>query len=215
VRNQRNLTGFSHGAAGAGYALLALFHATGDAQYREAAMLAFQYERHWFDPTVGNWPDFRGDPVSRYWRKRPLAFATLWCHGAPGIALSRLRAYEMLNDEICKAEALTALQTTRKMIESTLSTGLGNFSLCHGLAGNAEVLLYGSQVLGPECGEAAAWALHVAHAGMERYATRRAPWPCGTYGGETPNLMLGLAGIGHYYLRLHCPATPSILILPR
>ena len=39
------------------------------------------------------------------------------------------------------------------------------------------------------------------------------PWPCGVLGaGETPNLMLGLAGIGDLLLRLYdSEATPSAL----
>jgi len=54
----------------------------------------------------------------------------------------------------------------------------------------------------------------VAHAGIERYAKRGHPWPCGM-NGDTPNLMLGLAGIGYFYLRLAIPAIPSILLLRR
>jgi lantibiotic modifying enzyme len=40
-------------------------------------------------------------------------------------------------------------------------------------------------------------------------------WPCGAPGGaETPNLMLGLAGIGYFYLRLYDPIhTPSLLMV--
>jgi hypothetical protein len=57
-----------------------------------------------------------------------------------------------------------------------------------------------------------AMALSVARMGIERYAGNSS-WPCGTHVGETPNLMLGLAGIGHYYLRLYQPAIPSVLIL--
>jgi hypothetical protein len=50
--------------------------------------------------------------------------------------------------------------------------------------------------------------------GIQRYLLPRAPWPCGVpEGGETPNLMLGIAGIGHFYLRLYDPRTPSILLL--
>jgi lantibiotic biosynthesis protein len=213
LRNQRNLTGFSHGAAGAGYALLELFHATGDSKYCEAAMLAFQYERHWFDPDIGNWPDFREDPFSRYRSKHPLSFATFWCHGAPGIALSRLRAYEILHDEICKAEAIIALETTQKAVETMLYAGMENFSLCHGLVGNAEVLLYGGRVLGQDSAHLPKSILDVAQAGIDRYAATNRSWPCGTHSGETPNLMLGLAGIGYFYLRLYNPAIPSILIL--
>ena len=213
--NQRNLTGFSHGAAGAGYALLELFHVTGDPKYYRTAELAFQYERHWFDSGAGNWPDFRTEPGHKYRRKLPLSFTTAWCHGAPGIALSRLRAYEILNDGACKAEAIIALQTTRKMVETTLQSETGNYSLCHGLAGNADVLLYGFQVLGDEWNDGDRLAHEVGIFGIETYTNGERQWPCGVIGGNTPNLMLGLAGIGYFYLRLHDPTIPSILILSR
>jgi lantibiotic modifying enzyme len=209
-----NLTGFSHGAAGAGYALLELYQVTGDARYRAAAEAAFRYERSWFDTEAGNWPDLREETAREEQRPRTLVFATAWCHGAPGIALSRLRAYEILGDLTYKAEAVTALQTTAAAVETALHTGMGNYSLCHGLAGNAEVLLYGRHVLGEECAAAAALAGEVARMGAERYAARGAAWPCGIQG-ETPALMLGLAGIGHFYLRLHDPAIPSLLLLRR
>jgi hypothetical protein len=212
---QRNLTGFSHGTAGVGYALLELFRATDDSRYLRAAQQAFRYERYWFDATAGNWPDFREEPARGRRGKRPLSFATSWCHGAPGIALSRLRAYEVVRDETCKDEATTALRTTREMVERTLRSRIENFSLCHGLAGNAEVLLYGYQVLGQDQAPLSELAHHVAYDGIQRYATRGHSWPCGTGGGETPSLMLGLAGIGHFYLRLRDPAMPSVLILQR
>ncbi|HEU5097885.1 MAG TPA: hypothetical protein VFU22_02490, partial [Roseiflexaceae bacterium] len=63
-------------------------------------------------------------------------------------------------------------------------------------------------VLGPERSPDEALATTVAHIGMERYATQPgAPWLS-----ETPSLMLGLAGTGHFYLRLSDPAIPSILV---
>jgi hypothetical protein len=208
----RNLTGFSHGAAGAGYALLELFNATGAEKFRVAAEQAFRYERHWFDPAVGNWPDFRETPM-RSRHTAALAFATHWCHGAPGIALSRLRAYTILNDETYKDEAIQALRTTQAATEILLDAGTENFSLCHGLAGNAEILLQGRQILGSKQAVLAATAHHVAQAGVERYAQAGRSWPGGTSSGETPGLMLGLAGIGYFYLRLADPHTPSLLML--
>jgi class II lanthipeptide synthase len=212
--NQHDLTGFSHGAAGAGYSLLELFQATGISKYRDAAQQAFQYERHWFNAGVGNWPDFRKDLSSPYRRKKPHSYLSFWCHGAPGIALSRLRAYEIMGDETCKAEAGIALRTTRASIESALDTSAGNFSLCHGLSGNMEALIYGAAVLdADDLKDTASLASDVAAAGVERYAARGEPWPCGTHAGETPNLMLGLSGIGHFYLRLCHPSIPSLLIL--
>ncbi|HWB86860.1 MAG TPA: lanthionine synthetase LanC family protein [Bryobacteraceae bacterium] len=214
VENHRNLTGFSHGASGAGYALLELFQLTGVSKYRDAALRAFEYERHWFDSKVGNWPDFRKDPLSPQ-RKKRYDCLSYWCHGAPGIALARLRAYEILNDETCLAEALTAMATTRAEMVSALENGTGNFSLCHGLAGNSEAVLYGAELLLTRRGEDIAPVFEAACYGIERYARPDAAWPCGTHSGETPNLMLGLAGIGHYYLRLYRQSIPSILILRR
>ena len=88
--------------------------------------MAFAYERAHFDASEGNWPDLRDEPGGT---RRGQRYMTAWCHGAPGIALSRLRAYELLGDETCKDEAITALQTTRKWIETTLASGLSNYSL--------------------------------------------------------------------------------------
>ena len=51
--------------------------------------------------------------------------------------------------------------------------------------------------------------------GIESFARHDLPWPCGVPGGgETPNLMLGLAGIGYFYLRLYDPGRfRSVLLL--
>ena len=56
---QHNLTGFSHGAAGIGYALLWLYTKTGKKEFENAAKRAFSYENSWFDGQYDNWPDFR------------------------------------------------------------------------------------------------------------------------------------------------------------
>jgi hypothetical protein len=212
-RRDRPWTGFSHGTAGAGYALLELYAATGDTRYRSAAEGAFRYERHWFDAAAGNWPDFRGVPR----RRRPgegLAYGLAWCHGAPGIALSRLRAAHLLDDPTYRAEAQAGLDTTRKSLAHALAAGSGNFSLCHGLAGNADILLYGRSEDASDGAAGVTLAHQIAASGIARHGTGTIPWPCGVpHGGELPGLMLGLAGIGLYYLRLCNPAIPSVLII--
>lgn len=211
----RNLTGFSHGAAGIGYALLELFHATGDSKYRKAAEAAFSYERGWYDDSQQNWPDLRGEPGQPKPRRKALPFRTAWCHGAPGIALSRLRAYEILKDGARKNEALMALETTLRAVQSGLHSPHANYSLCHGLAGNADALHYASAVLGPAASEASRAVVDVGSRGIESFGHGERPWPCGTPAGENPSLMLGLAGIGYFYLRLALPSALSILILRR
>lgn len=210
----RNLTGFSHGAAGVASALVELYAAMGEERYRSAAEAAFGYERHWYDVQSGNWPDFRDDvPARARSRYRPPC-GTYWCHGAPGIALSRLRAYQVLGTDTAKAEALLALAVTRQTVEAWLGTGAGNYSLCHGLAGNAEVLAAGSRILGSDWPDGAALARTVGSEGVGRYGSQGAQWPGGAAGGS-PDLMLGLAGTGHFYLRLDDPETPSVMLMQR
>lgn len=209
VATTHNLTGLSHGAAGIGQALAEVGTSAGEARYVRAAGCAFHYERRCFDRSVRNWPDFR----STNGRGSNTTFETYWCHGAPGIALSRLRAHELLADDTLHVEAMHALQTTAEAVEDALRRGFANYSLCHGVAGNADVLLCGAgfPAVAPRARQLAE---AVGVAGIERYA-RNHDWPCGTGGGETPGLMLGLAGIGHFYLRLHSLDIPSVLIWRR
>ena len=206
-----NLTGFSHGAAGIGVALLELWRATGDNRFHDVATAAFDYERCWINPVEGNWPDLRTVDDLDERPNGPFPFATYWCHGAPGIALSRLRAWELTGDERYHDEAVTALNTTRQFVLDALEDGTVNYSLCHGLAGNAEVLTIGAEMLGEPFSDLAETARMVAAEGLRIYAPDGRDWPCGTHGGWTPNLMLGLAGIGRFYLRLARPELPSVL----
>jgi lantibiotic modifying enzyme len=204
----RNLTGFSHGAAGIGWAFVQLFEATGEARFRNAAEQAFRYERSFYSAENENWPDFRDflrAPGS------PPAFGVAWCHGAPGIALSRLRAWRVTDAPEARKEADIALRTTRRTLESP-GAAISGFSLCHGCAGNADVLLEGHRDLGaPELREAAE---KTGHAGIDQFESARLPWPCGVPGaGETACLMLGIAGIGYFYLRLANPAVPTVLMI--
>lgn len=205
---QRNLTGLSHGAAGIGLALLELHRASGEEDFRDAADAAFAYERSLYDAGARNWPDLREHALRGWPGEAPPPCSTLWCHGAPGIALSRLRAGELGARNGCEGEARQALGTTAAAVRAQLDGG--NYSLCHGLAGNAEVLAEGESLLEDD---AAALARDVADAGIERYLEADAPWPLGVYDGQSDSLMLGRAGTAYFYLRLHDPDRPSVLLL--
>jgi lantibiotic biosynthesis protein len=208
----RNLTGFSHGAAGIGWALFELFAITRETRFREAAEGAFQYERTHYDAVNENWPDFRdflrppGSPATP-------AFGTAWCHGAPGIALSRLRAWHLTGSGKARAEAEAAIRTTKRTLESPGAATTG-FSLCHGCAGNADVLLEAFNSF--DSRDLREIAEGIGYAGIDRFESKRLPWPCGLPGaGETKNLMLGTAGIGYFYLRLENPELPTVLMIGR
>ena len=209
-----NLNGYSHGAGGIGSALYELYGATGEGRFRDAGEEAFRYERHWFNPEKGNWPDLRDPELSGQPREQGVSYMNAWCHGAPGIALSRLRVYEVFGDEACLGEAETAIETTIANLYANAEMSQTNYSLCHGLGGNSEPLIYGARILNRP--DLFAKAEEVALRGIEMYESQRLPWACGGPGGlETASLMLGLSGISYYYLRMAAPhATPSLLIFP-
>jgi len=205
-----NLCGYSHGAAGIGHAFVELFGVTGDARFREAGERAFDYERSWFDPRSGTWPDLRG--VARQaGRDAPMPTPGFsWCNGMPGIALSRLRATELLGSAVIRRDAALALAACERHGAELLAGTPDDFSLCHGAAGAADVLLYaGSENLGRLAAE-------IGRQGIERHlGPEAAPFPCGVAVGETPALMLGSAGVGMFYLRLSDPGVGSPLLVRR
>jgi lantibiotic modifying enzyme len=201
----RNLTGFSHGAAGVAYAFLLLYQATGGSMYCKGAQAAFAYERAHYDTVQQNWPDFRELNAAA-----APGFPVLWCHGAAGIALSRLAGWRLLGDERCREEARVALVTTRTALRRDLEDPPASFCLCHGTAGNADVLLAGASLLGEKAGSGRAVVEEAARMGQERYQARGS-WPCGVPDGQSPSLMLGLAGIGMFFLRLNDQALSTPL----
>jgi len=204
--SQGPLTGFAHGAAGIAWALLELASQTGDNRFQTAALGGIHYERSLFSVEAGNWPDLRlrdSDSDDKSLEAPPFALA--WCHGAPGIGLSRLCSLRHIDDGATRDEIDTALKTT-------LNQGFGlNHSLCHGDLGNLEFLLQASQMLNDPY-----WVVQLNRlTAMILESIQRDGWLCGVpLGVETPGLMTGLAGIGYELLRLAKPASvPSVLVL--
>lgn len=88
----------------------------------------------------GNFPSSIPEPDEGGQVRSPSDRLVQWCHGAPALALSLLRAHEVLgveeeNDRFLQA-AVEASEVTWN--RGLLTKGLG---LCHGLAGNAYVFL--------------------------------------------------------------------------
>ena len=204
---QKDLAGYSHGTAGIALALLELGVRTHDARFLEGAAGGFAYERHCFSAEQQNWPDFRSFASPN--PQQP-GYSLAWCHGAPGIGLSRLRAFALTRDETYLREAEAAIGGTYRPL--TLPSTADGYSLCHGLGGNAELFLVAADLLGDERYRAVAEA--IGDRGLQSVHRHRNPWPCGVMaGGETPNLMLGTAGIGYFYLRLYDSGrVPSVLL---
>jgi lantibiotic modifying enzyme len=203
--SEHGLCGLAHGAAGIGHALVELWAATGEPRFRDAGVAAFDYERSWFAGRDGTWPDLRGIG-RRAGRDVPAPVSNTWCQGAPGIALSRLRAAALLRSEAVRGEADAALALTRRHVAELSSLAPDDFSLCHGAAGAADVLLDGG-----DC----ALARRIGDVGLERHHLAATGFPCGVPHGETQGLFIGLAGIGLFYLRLSDPGIDTTLIVHR
>jgi lantibiotic modifying enzyme len=203
----------SHGASGIAVALLELYAETGRDLFLEAARSAFAYEDSLFDQSLSNWPDLRAvDELGR--APTNPSFGQAWCHGAPGIALARIRAAALDREraETHLGWARVAITTTLRAIDDNLQRARHDASLCHGLAGLMDIALtVGRSLADRDClvkGAEVATVLTSRHARMGDY-------PSGLVSGAvTPTLMLGLAGTGHAFLRLHAPdRVPSILLL--
>jgi lantibiotic modifying enzyme len=93
------------------------------------------------------------------------------------------------------------------------SLGTGNFSLCHGDGGNADLLILAADVLSrPDLRREAE---NAGTRALDRFEDTRSPWPCGVPGaGESPNLLLGVAGIGYFLLRLYDSENIRSALLP-
>jgi type 2 lantibiotic biosynthesis protein LanM len=200
------LTGLAHGAAGIGWALLEAAGLSGEMRFQEAALDAFKYEESLFSTERKNWPDLReADERSHTTQESPDTFQVGWCHGAPGIALTRIRSLRYLDNTRIRADIDAGLHTT-------LNQGFGgNHSLCHGDLGNLELLLQASELV-----DGARWRPHVSRVGaaiLERIQENG--WQCGVpLAVESPGLMTGLAGIGYGLLRLAEPLrVPAVLVL--
>lgn len=222
----RHLCGYAHGSAGVGHALLELYLATGDSRYRYGMEQAFLYEDGFFDRESSNWPDLRHGELGEYLYSgrteelkerivsgegiapQGMRYMSAWCHGGPGVGLSRLRAWQALRDPAYLADARAAVEATLKSLEDPRM----NYSLCHGRCGNAETLVVAAEVLGePALLER---PREVAMEGWEAFEAKGQQWSCGTMQGvPDPGLLLGEAGIGYSLLRLARPETPSVLLV--
>lgn len=194
--------GFAEGFSGMAYALLELFEATGNTKYRDAAVRALARE----DKRLRQ--ERAASPHASWRRKNhgkkavTLSRETSWSHGAPGIALARVRAFEVLRDQRFKISAMPEIQATCRTLESWRWVARGSLSLAHGVAGNTEILIYTCRVIGDELEAERLEALQVSRETAMNWTKKasKSNWEGQT--GHSPNVMSGLAGIGYFFLRL-------------
>jgi hypothetical protein len=203
------LSGFAHGNAGITWTLARLAAAgIGDgAAIRDTVEGGLAFERSLWSDEHRNWLDLRA-PRGQVVPAQPTA-ALAWCHGAPGIGLSRAT---LPDDFFGPAEREDLVRAVAAVDERDLEP---TDCLCHGELGNLETLLLAAARLGTE------WIEVARRRGLgaaRRARARGGPvegWTCGIAAhASTPGFLVGLAGMGYGLLRLFDPAAhPSLLAL--
>jgi lantibiotic modifying enzyme len=194
-------SGFAHGSSGIAHSLLQLYGRVRDAHYYEAAIETFEFERTLFVEETGDWLDVRDQTTP--------VFCT-WCHGAPGVGLSRLSAIGHLRD----GDQSAVLTDLRAALHRTLAHQANGDSdnLCCGNLGRADFLLEAGRRLENRSLISSAYALVCERV---RAATPELFFRLPLYDEPhlQPGLWHGVTGIAYTLLRFGAPDTYGSLLL--
>jgi hypothetical protein len=221
----KSLCGFSHGGSGIGMVFLELGKIFKNDVFNLVAEQAFLYEKKHYNKKNNNWLDFRkGAYREKELLQHKAAYlnndfdfftdniqddTNAWCHGAAGIGLSRVKAYDYLG-KYGKELNMT--------IKKTISSDIKNLreyvspTLCHGYGGNAELFIFASSFANKHGLKKN--AEHIAEWIINRKKTGNSYLSGYLNAGQTEDysLFVGNAGIGYFLLRLLEPdKVPSIL----
>lgn len=178
----KHYCGFSHGNAGIHTYLYLAMQYLGETKWDEIMQNSLNYERFCFDRNTKNW--FRSD-TERF-------TSSAWCHGAPGILLSKLMLYNAgYSEKYLLEEMKTALNLTKQL-------GFGNNpTYCHGDLGNMAILNYAGKTLGDFglCNQTTHMFQQLYQQTLSSEWRNRNFKSCNTYG-----LMVGLSGWGYSML---------------
>lgn len=220
----KGLCGFSHGASGVSYVFWQLGKYFSNDAFYWVAKQALIYENQFYDSKENNWKDLRNaiynerdekDFKENYNRKNTTFFTqgkfmNAWCHGAAGIGLTRSVAFEYTGEKRWLSDLHRSIEKTLPNASTNYSSS--SFTLCHGFGGNAELFLEAFRLFNDK--KYHEYATQIAGKSIE--SSRDTGHYRNGLGTDLfdPNLFLGAAGIGYYYLRVAAPQdVPSILNL--
>lgn len=193
------MTGMAHGYAGLIYAFIMIAKYDDSQKYLDVANKLIQYENEKKNEDKSNWLDLR--------QKNDNKCQNFWCHGAPGIILSRLKCFENVDDaeilNIIKSDIQNSIVnlTRYELID-------GKDCLCHGFWGNIDILVS----LGRYDTELAKLAKQYANKHIQSVLKNGYIFP-NDNNVEVYNFMLGISGVGYSLLRLIDDNVPSVLAL--
>ena len=187
--------GFSHGFGGIGASLCLLGQKLNDFEILSAAesILFAEHELIQDDKWTDDHKIGKRSQVS-------------WCHGAPGIALSRIISYPILKKSFLSDDLHAAIKETESHY------WMQSHCLCHGTLGNLETLILGQDRLS----EFASLSESItAKTNEVLTALAEGEWKSLLISQTfSLGLLTGISGVGFELLRMHDKANvPSVLIL--
>lgn len=188
-------TGFAHGFSGAAFALFEAYKILGDKKILYMVEKCISKEDQLVDVS-GAWLDTRKASDDNQ----------VWCHGAAGIGMVRLR---LLEANILDAEWLQ--RDLYKAIKLVCNQSLGNDCLCHGFSGVANFLyeVCNSRIVDMRYKKIAyKYLLQI----TKRFCCSNFKVR-GMIGIPNLGLMTGLSGVGYTFLRINGCEVPNVLLL--
>lgn len=173
--SQKFFTGYAHGSSGI---ITSLYHVGKILNNDDTVLIQslLDSERKFYDPITRGW--FKDNSKTEYcWG---------WCHGIPGILLSRVELLlEGYQDSLIQKEIQTLYELA---LEKSFGT---NLTFCHGDLGNAVICKYVAEKLGFQS------------TNLDKYLKKLEPYlyKAKEYhirGSEAPGIMHGLIGIASF-----------------
>ncbi|HEY0611991.1 MAG TPA: lanthionine synthetase LanC family protein [Chitinophaga sp.] len=204
------LTGFSHGASGIAYALLHAARHFRDEGLYYLAQQALAYEMLYYDEPNSNWLDLRltstlvaeedildwGPSVFRKYASN----VNSWAHGAAGIGLARLYAWQLTGEDTYSQHIQVIIQ---RSLQDLQELKRGDFTLCSGYGGVAAFLSQAAAVLQrPELHLPVQQTALAAVRYYQQHGTYNSYVPGNN---NDPGLFSGMAGVGYLLLNALFP----------